>query len=129
MALTRTSIDVEPPFGPAIVKRSLPIDRVVEERSPTSGAWTPKDISAARYTYRLRIWESDDDTNPLDDQEITKGADTGQLRYDYPCGATVQDALLWEIVQVDNDNGDANSRTTKVEIPKLRWKQPIIDAP
>jgi len=131
MSFTRSDRDIPPPFGPAVVKRGLHIERVVMQRSATTGAWAVKDISAARYTYRLRVWTSDDDAAALSDVLIVKGTDqaSGELASYYSCGATVRDTLAFEIVEVDNDNADATTTSTFRERILARWYQPIIDAP
>lgn len=131
MALARTTADQDPPFGPAVVKRGLAIQYVVEQRDPLTQAWSTKDISGSQWTYRVRTWASDDDDDPIIDAELTKGAESasGELDHYQACGATVRDTLTWELVEVDNDNADAATRTGKRERVIVRWKQPIIDAP
>lgn len=131
MALSRSTVDVAPPFGPAVVKRGLAITFTVQTRSATTGLWTAKDISGSRWTYRLRIWTADDDTSALVDEVVTKGsaASSGELDHYHANGTTVRATLKWEIVEVDNDNADANTTTGKRERVQVRWFQPIEDAP
>lgn len=131
MSLTRTDRDRKPPFGPAVVKRGLQLQYVVEEEDPITGAISPKDISAARYTYRVRTWLSDDDLAPLHDEIVTKGTQdsSGELDHYFSCGATVRDNLKFEIVEIDNDNADATTGSSLRERILERWEQPIIDAP
>jgi len=131
MSFAHTTVEIPPPSGPAVVRRNLPIEYIVEERSATTGAWSAKDISGARYTYQLRLWTADADAAVLDDQTITKGSDSasGELKYDYPCGTTVQSTLRWEIVELDNSTANADSNSGQVERILAWWLQPIIDAP
>ena len=131
MAFARSTADVEPPFGPAVVKRGLAIQYVVQTRSATTGLWSAKDISAARWTYKLRTWTSDDVTDPTDDETVTKGSasSSGELDHYHACGTTVRDTMAWEIVEVDGNNADATTRTGYRERVLVRWFQPVIDAP
>lgn len=133
MTIARSSIDHDgEPFGPAFVKRGLNIRFFVRDQSATTEAFARKDISAARWTYRLRVWTSDDDVSALVDEALTKGTDSasGEIDHYHSCGATVYaDRLRWEIVEVDNDNADATTTSTFREVPKMRWSQPIVDAP
>ena len=131
MAYAPTAVDIEPPFGPAVVKRGLGIRAIVKTQSATSGLVSAKDISSSRWTYRLRTWTADDDTAVLSDSLIVKGTDaaSGELDYYHTCGATVRDTLRWEIVEVDNSNADANTLSGYRELILWPWYQPIIDAP
>lgn len=133
MALSRSTVDVTPPFGPAVVKRGLAITFTVQTRSATTGLWAAKDISGSRWTYTLRVWSSDDDTDPISalTSTVTKGsaASSGELDHYHSCGATVYATLKWEIVEIDNDNTDASTRSGKRERVLTRWFQPIEDAP
>ena len=97
----------------------------------TSDSAVAKDISAARYTYELRAWTSDDDAALIVDEVITKGtqSSSGELDHYFKCGTTVRDTMTWQIVEVDNDNTDADTNTGKPERILTRWRQPIIDAP
>jgi len=129
--LTRTSIDVQPPFGPAVVGRGLSIQGTVRTQSATTGAWTAKDISDARWIYRLRVWLEDDDTSAVSDEVVSKGSasSSGEIDHYHACGTTVRAAMTWELVEVDDDNADASTSTGKRERIVLRWQQPVIDAP
>jgi len=131
MAFAPTSADVDPPEGIAVVKRGRHIRYIVHEQSATTGLWSAKDISGSRWTYRLRLWTSDDDSSALSDAAVTKGSasSSGELDHYHACGTTVRDTLAWEIVEVDNDNADANTTTGKREVVKVRWYEPIRDAP
>jgi len=133
MSFAKTSADIEgEPFGPAFVKRGLPIKWLIWTQSATTGAWSKKDISGARWTYNLRQWTSDDDAAPIAaDEVVTKGtaSATGELDHYHSNGATAYATLAWEIVEVDNDNADATTRTGQREVVKVRWFQPILDAP
>lgn len=131
MSFVRTSADVDPPFGPAVVKRGLHIAGTVRSRAFATGVRSGKDISASRWTYRLRTWTSDDDASPIDDEVVTKGSasSTGELDHYHACGTTVRDTLAWEIVEVDGSNADASTRTGQRERILVRWYQPIVDAP
>ena len=132
MSFKKTPIDLEsPPFGPAVVKRGVVIEWIVEERNATTGVWSPKDISPARWSYKVRTWEADADASPLHDAVLTEGTDaaSGELAHYFACGTTAYETLLWEIVEVDNDNADADTNSGQRERVLVRWFQPIIDAP
>jgi len=118
------------PYGDAVVGRGIRIQHVVETRA-ISGAWSAKDISGAQWTYQLRIWTSDDDAAVIDDDTVTKGAGSasGELDHFYSVGTTVRDTLRWELVEVDNNNADANAISGFREGILRWWRQPIIDAP
>ena len=132
MSLAKTSLEIKPPAGPAVVGRGLPLQFIVKTRDPVTGAWSALDISAARWTFNLRLWESDDDTAPIaGDEVVTKGSQSssGELDHYHANGTTVRDAVRWEIVQVDNDNADTTTITQLREVIRAWWTQPIIDAP
>jgi hypothetical protein len=131
MALARSTVDVEPPFGPAVVKRGLVIQYVAQTRSATTGLWSAKDISGSRWTYRLRVWDDDADAAAFVDEAISKGtaSSSGELDHYHANGATVYPACTWEIVEVDNSNADTTTTTQFRERVLVRWHQGIEDAP
>lgn len=131
MALAPSSIEIPPPAGPAVVKRGLHLRFRVDELSFTTNRWVAKDISGSRWTYKLRVWASDDDSSALVDETVSKGsaAASGELDHYHACGATVRDTLRWEIVELDNSNSDAATTSGQREVIRARWSQPIVDAP
>lgn len=120
------------PFGPAYVRRGLTIGYQVEQYT-YAGGWAVKDISAARWTYEIRAWEAGDDDDFLIRETISKSAteaESGMLDYYLALGTTVYATpLSWELIEVDNDNTDASTKSTKRERVLLSWSQPIVDAP
>jgi hypothetical protein len=132
MTLAASEIEVAPPYGPAVAKRGLHIGHQVKAETFSTGTFDAKDISGARWTYQLRLWESDDDSSLLDDETVSKGTNsaTGELDHYHSCGATVYaDPIRWELVEVDNSNADASTNSGYRERVLQWWRQPIIDAP
>lgn len=119
-----------PPYGPAFAGRGLLIVRQVLAKLNAS-AWAGKNISAARWTYRLRAWDEDDTSAHLVNEEIAKSTTddtTGWLDDYVACGSTVRDTLLWQIVEVDGDNTDAATPSGQRELVLESWRQPILAA-
>ena len=119
---------VDPPFGDALVKRGLPIVFQVEEKLG-SAVWGAKDISASRWSYRVRARTTETGLTFIVNEAVSKSTNnvtSGWLDHYLALGTTAYDTLFWEIVEVDSDNADASTPTTKRERLLLRWKQPII---
>lgn len=122
------------PFGPFVVGRCVTIRRRVLE-APTNQAERGKDISDARWVYRLRAYAKKGDAATLDDQIITKspnqdgdGKPSG-LDYDYFCGVTPRDGVFWEIVELDTSVPKVGAKSGYQERILLRFKAAIEDAP
>lgn len=123
---------ISKPFGDAEVGRGLHIRFQVQKES-TSGVWSGKDISGAQWTYRVRAWVVASPTATVFDEALTKDATdsaTGWIDHYLSLGATAYaTALRWEIVEVDNNNADAATKTGKREVSRLKWSQAITAAP
>jgi hypothetical protein len=121
---------IPPPYGAAVCGRGLRIVRQIEERT-SSAVFSAKDISAARWVYRIRAYTSDAATTFTYNEVITKGSasSTGWLDHYLSLGDTAYDSLIWEVVEIDTSNADATTETGYREAVLERWKQPVVDAP
>lgn len=95
-------------------------------------SWAGKDISGARWVYKIRGWDADTDTAYIYNETITKHASlssTGWLDHYLSLTATARDAITFEIVETDTSNADATTSSGYRERVLERWRQPVIDAP
>lgn len=121
----------EPPFdNPAVTRSGMTVRFPVYEKTSDAG-WTLKtDAALARWKYALRAWLLDADaTFVYEEDDLTKSATAGWIDHYLPLGATPRARLQWQIVEVDTDNDDADTRSTKHERVLLRWQQAVIDTP
>ena len=122
----------KPPYGEAYAGRGLRVVRQVEEKL-SDGSWAGKDIGAARFTYRIRAFnESVSPRVLIYDKPISKSttaATTGWLDYYFPLGVTAYPVLRWEWIEVDNDNTDASTPTTRSETVIEEWHQDVKTKP
>ena len=120
-----------PPFGDAIAGRGLRVAAPIQEKLSDAG-WTAKSFGS-RWTYRLRAYAEDGSLTSFVINDVVAAASDQTTRAgwldDYiPCGATVYDVLLWELVEVDGDGTDTATSTDKPEVVLLSWRQPILAA-
>ena len=121
------------PYGPAVAGRGLLIRRHVIERSG-SAAWRPKDISDARWEYRVRAWDPAAAAPTfLFDEACAKSATAaaeGWLDHHLELGDAARPTLAWEIVEVDL--GASATKPTPSghrEVVLETWWQPVGAAP
>ena len=118
-----------PPFGPANTRQSLDITWQVTEKRSSAG-WAAKNISAARYTYRLRVWDSAGVyvKDALVTKSVTEDAD-GWLDHAEPLGDTAYPTLSWRISEIDADVQQSGTKSGQRERTIIQWKQPIEETP
>lgn len=126
-------VAVSYPYGPAVAGRGLLIRRQVIERSG-SAAWRPKDISEARWEYRVRAWDPADPAPAfLLDEICAKSATAaaeGWLDHYVELGGDARPTLAWEIVEVDLATASVKPTASGFrEVVLESWGQPIVDAP
>ena len=126
-------LSVSYPYGPAVAGRGILIRRQVIERSG-SAAWRPKDISDARWEYRVRAWDPAAAAPAfLIDEACTKSATAateGWLDHHLELGDTARPTLAWEIVKVDGGAPATKPTPTGFrEVVLEAWWQPIVAAP
>ena len=92
----------------------------------------PLDLTAGRWSVRVRVW-APGATAFLRDEACpasVAGGATGYFDHGFKCGATAYAAaLIWQLVLIDNDNADTDSKTLKREFVLLAWRAPIPAAP
>ncbi len=126
-----SGFQVTPPYGDAWAGRGLRIVRQVLEQTDADG-FSAKDISAARFTYRVRAWSTGTTPALVIDQVIDKSSTdsaTGWLDDYVPLGTTAYDQLRWQVVEVDGSNSDANTPTGQREVVLEWWDQAIRTKP
>lgn len=126
-------LSVSYPYGPAVAGRGLLIRRQVIERSG-SAAWHPKDISDARWEYRVRAWDPAVAAPTfLFDEVCAKSATAaadGWLDHHVELGDAARPTLAWEIIEVDR--GVAATKPTPSgfrEVVLEAWSQQVAGAP
>jgi hypothetical protein len=128
-----SSLDVSYPYGPAVAGRGLLIRRQVIERSG-SAAWRPKDISDARWEYRVRAWDPAVAAPAFLFDEIcaksaTAAAD-GWLDHHLELGDAARPTLAWEIVEVDTAAPSVKPTPSgSREVVLEAWAQPVAQGP
>lgn len=129
-AVGRDKNDAEPP-GPFVVGRGVRMNYQVLTKDD-AGEWTGLDISASRWSVRVRAYVPGAAATTRD-EELSKsaaGKSTGWVDHYFACGTTAfPTALIWEMVLVDADNGDPSTKTQKREYILLQWRAAITAAP
>lgn len=125
--------EVSYPYGPAVAGRGLLIRRQVIERSG-SAAWRPKDISDARWEYRVRAWDPAAGAPVFVFDEVcaksVTAATQGWLDHYLELGADAQPTLAWEVVEVDLATSSVKPTPSGFrEVVLEGWSQPIVRAP
>jgi hypothetical protein len=128
-----SSLSVSYPYGPAFAGRGLLIRRQVIERAG-SAAWHLKDISDARWEYRVRAWDPAAAAPAFLFDEVcaksaTDAAD-GWLDHYLELGDAARPTLAWEIVEVDRAAPAAKpTRSGFREVVLEAWWQAVGGAP
>lgn len=120
-----------PPFGDAVVGRGLRVVLRIDHQLDDDG-YEPATFST-RWTYKLRAYdEAGALTAFIVDETVAAASDQttrqGWLDDYVPCGATAQDVLLWELVEIDGTGADASTTSGQPEVVLMRWRQPILAA-